>query len=115
MRSATVVPRLGLQAPQAQRDLLLLAVDAQDVDVDFLSDLQNLARMRYLTPGQLRQVHQPVGATQIDEGAEVAEAADSAVSDLAFLQLVDQLLLALPAALLDGLPLGEDRGGFVGG
>ena len=38
-------PGLGLGSFDREGDLLFLSVDAQDVDIDFLSDSQDFARM----------------------------------------------------------------------
>ena len=104
-----VAPRIGLDALEAQADALALLVDPQHLDLDLLADLEHLARVRDREPGQLGDVDQAVGPAEIDEGAELGQAAHGALAHLADLDLVQQLLamLALPAAA--GGPLRHDQ------
>ncbi len=102
-------PRLGLGSLDRESDLLFLGVDAQDVDIDLVTDPQHLTWVPDAAPGQLGEVDEPVRPTNVHEGAEVADGGDPALTNLALLQLLDQPLLHHIAAFLDGLPLGEDQ------
>src|SRR3712207_7098042 len=48
-------------------NLLVVAVHPDDVNVDLVADLDHLARVRHLAPGQLGEVDQAVRAAEIDE------------------------------------------------
>src|SRR5688572_19861268 len=52
---------------------------------------------------------QAISTTQIDEGAEVGEARDAAMANLAGLQLGEQPILLLGASLLSGRALRQDE------
>ena len=62
-----------------------------------------------LTPGQLGQVDQAVGAAEVDERAEVGQAGHAAVANLARLQLGQQPILLLRAPLLSRRALGQNQ------
>jgi hypothetical protein len=53
-------------------------------------------------------VQQAVDAAQIDEGAVLGEVLDDPLDDLAFLELVERLLLELGSLLLQKDPARED-------
>ena len=59
-------------------------------------------------PGELREVDEAVGAADVHEDAEVADAGDAAGTDVAFLQLQEEALLLGGALLLHGGALRED-------
>ena len=102
-------PALGLGAADAEGDLLRLVVHLQDVDRHFVADLEQLVRrLRRALPGQLGEVDEAVGAADVDEDAEVADAGDAAGADVAFVQLEEQAFLLGGALLLDGGALRED-------
>src|SRR5262252_9381877 len=65
--------------------------------------------MLHLAPRQRRQVDQPIGAAEVDEGAKVGQARDAAMADLAGLQLGQQAILLLRTALLGRGALREDQ------
>jgi len=66
------VPRVTLQRADGQADAFLLAVDADDLDLDFLPNFQDLVGVLDAFPGKLGKVHQAVGAVDVDESAESA-------------------------------------------
>ena len=76
-------PGVLLDLLQAEGDLLVLAVDANHAHVDLLADAQHLTGVLDLAPAQLGQVDQAIGAAEVDKGAEVGQARDAAVADLA--------------------------------
>ena len=83
--SALLVVRLGpvgLLARQA--DLALAGVDAQDLHLDLVADLDDFLGALDLVVGQLGDVQQAFQARlQLDEDAEVGELRDLALDDLA--------------------------------
>src|SRR5438445_10317539 len=92
-------PGILLDLLEAQRDLLVLAIDTDDANVDFLAHAQHLGWMLDLTPRQLRQVDQPISTTEIHEGAEVGQRRYTPMADLASPQLGQQPILLLCSPL----------------
>ena len=84
-------PRIGLQLLHAEADALRLGIDAHDLHLDRVADVDDLARMIDAPPGHVGDVQQAVDAAQIDERAVVGDVLDEAVDDLAFGQLGDDL------------------------
>ena len=77
-----LVPRVGLRLLHAQRDFLLVLVDAQDDHLDLVADLDELAGVvDALGPAHLGDVHEPFDALlELDEGA-VAHHVDDLAGD----------------------------------
>ena len=103
-----VLPLLRRGAAHGERDLLVLAIDAHDEDIDLLADVEELLRVRVAVPGELGQVGEAVGPTEVDEDAEVADRGDLAAADFTLGELAQQALLLLGAPLLHGRALGKD-------
>ena len=67
-----------------QADLALAAVDAEDLDLDLVADLDDFLGAVDLVVGQLGDVQQAFQARlQLDEDAEVGELGDLALDDVA--------------------------------
>ncbi len=98
--AADAFPRIGLELLHAEADALGLRVEADDLHLDLLADLQRLGRVVDAPPGDVGDVQQAVDAAEIDEGAVVGDVLDHAVEDLAFLEALDQLGALLGAGLL---------------
>src|SRR5205823_7671574 len=94
---------------EAEADFLVLAIHRDHSDVDFLTDTQDLRGMLDLAPGQLGQVDEAVGAAEIDKCAEIGQARDATVADVASLQLGQQTVLLLRSTLLGRRALGQDE------
>ena len=75
-------------------------VEADDLHLDLLADLQRLGRVVDAAPGDVGDVQQAVDAAEIDERAVVGDVLHHAVEDHAFLQALDQLAALLGAGLL---------------
>ena len=88
------LPRIGLELLHAERDALGLRVEADDLHLDVLADIQRLGRMVDAPPGDVGDVQQAVDAAEIDEGAVIGDVLHDAVEDLAFLEAWDQLASA---------------------
>ena len=84
-------PRIGLKLLDAEADALGLRIEADDLHLDRLADVERLARMVDALPGDVGDMQQTVDAAQIDEGAVIGDVLDYAFQDLAFLQALDQL------------------------
>src|SRR5699024_10456612 len=57
--------------------------DVEHLDGDFLTDLDDLVRVVDVFPRQLRDVHEPVYAAEVDERTEVDDRGDDTGTDLA--------------------------------
>src|SRR3954453_855631 len=101
------LPRVFLGRLERQRDPLAVHVDVEDLDGDLLADLDDLARVVDVLPGQLGDVDQAVDATEVDEGAEVDDRGDDALADLPLLELGEEVLSHLALGLLEPGAAGE--------
>jgi len=92
---ADLLPRIGLELADAERDLLLFLVEVEDDRVDFLADLEDVGRLLdALGPGEFGDVDEAFDAAfDLDERAVGDEVDDLAVD-----------LLADGVALLDAFP-----------
>ena len=95
------LPRIGFELLHAERDALRLGVEADDLNLDVLADIQRLGRMIDAAPGDIGDVQQTVDAAEIDERAVIGDVLDDAVEDLAFLQAGHQLRARFGAALFE--------------
>src|SRR5262245_62359373 len=94
-----LVPGVVTLLLQAQGNFLLLAIDVQNHDLDFLVDGYHLAGMPDPLPAHVGDVQQAIDAAQIDECAEVGDVLHHALANLLDLQFLEQgfaILLALP-------------------
>src|SRR4029077_6637710 len=95
------LPRIGFELLHAERDALRLRVEANDLNLDVLPDIQSLGGVIDAPPGDIGHMQQAVDAAEIDEGAVIGDVLDDAVEDLPFLEAGDQLRALLGAALLE--------------
>ncbi len=95
------LPRVFLRRLERQGDALALQVDLEDLDSDFLSDLDDLGGVLDVLPGQFGDVHEAVNATQVDERTEVDDRRDLALADLALVQVVEEVRARLGLRLLE--------------
>ena len=103
-----VLPRAGRLLLQAQGDLLLLVIDVQDLDLDFLVDGHHLGGMVDAAPAHVGDVQQAVDPAQVDERAEVGDVLDHALAAMADFQLGEQLGLLFRPLGLDQGPAADD-------
>ena len=96
-----ILPRIITELLHAKRNTLALAIELEDLDVDFLTNVHNLGRMLDALPGHIGDVQQTVDATEIDERAVIGEVLDDALDRVAFLQLFQQLLTLSGVLLLN--------------
>src|SRR5690606_11928398 len=93
-------PRVLLGGLERQRDALAVHLHREDLDGDLLADLDDLARVVDVLPGQLGHVDEAVHAAEVDERTEVDHRGDHALADLAGLELVEELAADLGLGLL---------------
>src|SRR5262249_15946030 len=96
-------PRVGLQLLHSETDALRLRIDAHDLHLDRIANVDDLARVVDAAPGHVGDVEQAVDATQIDEGAVVGDVLDNPVDHLTLGQPGDDLGALLSARRLQNL------------
>ncbi len=109
VRTGELLPRVFLRRLERQRDALAVHVDVEDLDGDFLTDLDDLGRVVDVLPGELGDVHETVDATQVHEGTEVDDRGDDAGADLTLLQSREERLAHLGLGLLEPGTAGQDH------
>src|SRR5262249_4106065 len=103
-----VGPRARRLVLERQRDLFLLLVHVEDVDLDLLIDVDHFVRVVDPPPAHVGDVQQAVDAAEVHEGAELGDVLDDALADLADLDLLEELLLHLRALILEQLAAADD-------
>src|SRR5687768_10844608 len=93
-----VLPGIGLELLETERNALALPVDIQDLHIELLPDVHQLRGVRDAAPRHVGDVEQAVDAAEIDECTEVGDVLDDALPHLILLKLLHQLL-ALAGAL----------------
>src|SRR5688572_20442699 len=93
-----VLPGIGLELLETERNALALPVDIQDLHIELLPDVHQLRGVRDAAPRHVGDVEQAVDTAEIDECTEVGDVLDDALPHLVLLQLLHQLL-ALAGAL----------------
>src|SRR6201999_4401267 len=95
-------PRVALQLLETEADALARPVGVQHLDLELLTDRDQLGRMRDATPRHVGDVEQAVDAAEIDEGTEVGDVLDDTLPHLILLELLHELFaLASPFVLKD--------------
>ena len=85
-----VLPRIGAELLQSERNALAFAVEFQNTYVNFFTDFHDLGGVLDALPSHVGDVQQAVDAAQIDECAIISEILDHAFDRCAFLQIVEQ-------------------------
>ena len=96
--ASQIGPWIGAELLQAERDAVALAIELEHLDLELLTDADDLGRMLDALPRHVRDVQQAVDAAQVDERAVVGEVLDHALERGAFLEVLQQRL-ALGAVL----------------
>src|SRR5206468_2705272 len=99
-RPLELLPGILLRGLQRERHALPIEIDVEDLDLDLLTDRDDLLRVVDVFPRELGDVHEPVDTAQVDEGAEVHDRADRALATLALLEGLEERLAALRLRLL---------------
>ena len=103
------LPGIALELLHAERDALGVAVDADDLHLDRVADVDHLARVADALVADVGDVEQAVDAAEIDEGAVIGDVLDHAVDDLALGEAQDQARALLGAGLFeDGAARDDD-------
>src|SRR5688572_4385281 len=97
------VPRIALELLHAEADALRVAVDADDLHLDRVADVDDFARVADALVADVGDVQQPIDPAQVDERPIVGDVLDDAFDDLALGEAHDQ------AGTLFGSRLFQDR------
>src|SRR5262249_23259449 len=103
-----VLPRAGRLVLKRQGDLLALALDLEDVDLELLVDVDGLVRGADAAPARCGDVEEAGDAAEVHEGAELGDVLDDALADLPLLDLGEEFLLHLLALVLQELAAADD-------
>ncbi len=95
-----LLPRVLLGGLERKADALLAEIDIEHLHLDLVADLDHRAGVVDVLPGELGHVDEPVHATEVDEGAEVHHRRDRAGTNLAGLQVRQEVLTLLLLGLL---------------
>ena len=102
------IPRIGHELLHAERDALRVGIDLDDLNFDFLTDFNNLARMRHALPAHVGDMQQAVDASKIHESAVVGDVLHHAPAALALGHIAHDLSTLLGAAFLQHRAPGHD-------
>ncbi len=86
-----IEPRIGRELLEAQRDALLVFVELEDLDLDLVADIHQVAGMSQASPGHIGDVQQAVDAAQVDERAVLGQVLHHAGENRAFFQVLEGL------------------------
>ena len=95
------LPGIGQQLLHAQADALGFGIDADDLHLHGIADVDDVAGMIDPAPSHIGHVQQAVDAAQIDERTVIGDVLDDAIDDLAFLEAGDDLGALLGARFLE--------------
>ena len=98
---ADVVPRIALELLHAERDAVGFLVDADDLHLDRLADVEDFGRMVDAAPCHVGDVQQAVDAAEVDERTVVGDVLDDAFDNLAFFEVLHDLRTLFGAALFE--------------
>ena len=93
-------PWIGAELLHAEADALRLRVDADDLHLHGVADVQNLGRVVDALPRHVGDVQEAVDAAQVDERAVIGDVLDDAVDNLALFELGHDLGALLGAGFL---------------
>lgn len=95
------IPRIGLELLHAERDAVGFLVDADDLNLDLLADVQDLRRMVDAAPCHVGDVQQAVDAAEVDERTVIGDVLDDTLDNLAFLEVLNDFRTLLGAGLFE--------------
>src|SRR5690606_7111076 len=98
---ADVLPRIRLELLHAERDAVGFLVDADDLHLDRLTDVEDFGRMVDAAPCHVGDVQQTVDAAEVNERTVVGDVLDDAFNDLTFFEVLDDFRTLLGTALFE--------------
>ncbi len=102
-------PWVWLKAFDAEANPFPFVVQMQYIHVNFVTHFHHFARMSYPMPGELGDMHQAIGASQVDKGPEMTQAGNDAPSNFTFAELVHKLFLLPLTPLASCRPLRKNQ------
>ena len=84
-------PRIFAELLEAEGNAALFLVELENLGGDFLTNLNDFARVADAAPGEVGDVEQAVNAAQINERTVVGDVLDDALDDGAFLERLEEL------------------------
>src|SRR5271166_529819 len=81
-------PRIGRELLKAQRYTLLFAIELENLHLNLVAHLHEVARMGQASPGHIGDVQQAVNAAEINERAVVGQVLHRAGNNAVFLQML---------------------------
>src|SRR5690606_21641652 len=82
-------------------DALRVAIDADDLDADGVTDVDDFARVVDALVAHVGDMEQAVDATEVDERTVIGDVLDRTFDDLAFFQVLDQARTLFGARFLE--------------
>src|SRR5579859_6108501 len=105
----SVKPGIGRELLKAERDAQLFRIILQDLYLDLIAHVDQVARMRKPAPGHVSDMQQAVNAAQINESAVVGEVLDRSGHDGALGQVLQRFAaLGSDFFIQDGLARNHD-------
>src|SRR6185437_15215524 len=103
-----VEPRIRRELLEAERDALLFLVELEDLNLNLIAYIDQIARVREAAPAHVRDVQQAVEAAHVNECAVVGEVLDGAGEDRALLEVLEGDGLAGVLLFLENLLARDD-------
>src|SRR5690606_2250292 len=104
-----VLPRVGGELLHREVDALALEVHVEDLDLDLIAELNDLAGVVEAAVRQLRAVHQSMDAAEGDEHAEVGDLHDLALELGARFEALEGVFLEVRDLLFEDAAPGDDH------
>src|SRR5208282_106969 len=103
-----VEPGVGCELFEAERDALLVFVVLQNLDLNLIAYIDEVARVGKASPGHVGDVKEAIDSAHIDESAVFGEILDDAGEDAAFLEMLEGLAALLALLFFEKLFAGDD-------
>ena len=84
------IPRIAFELLHAEADALRVLVDADDLHLDGVTDIDDFARVIDALVADVGDMQQAIDAAQIDERTIIGDVLDDAFDDLAFGEILDE-------------------------
>src|SRR6185437_3620224 len=74
---------------ESERNALLVFIELENLDVNLIADIYQIARMRESSPGHVGDVQQTIEAAEIDESSVIGEILHRAGEHRTFFQVLE--------------------------
>ena len=102
-------PRIFAELLEAEGNAALFLVELENLGGDFLTNLNDFARVADAAPGEVGDVEQAVDAAEVNERTVVGDVLDDALNNGAFLQRGEQLVALFAHVGFDDGAAGDDN------